>query len=129
MKTKGKECIRVKFPELHNLIVLFFIFHDQDEYISYRQSFHESRNDNGMSSAATMMRVGKGGWSREISVAINKSGIGNDRLMSTVAHESIHVVQFINEVCGFNDDEFDAYTLGYIISTVTQLPSLKKAHF
>lgn len=121
-----REQAKIVIPHLHNLNAFVVFFHDEKDYVMYREKVRGEMLD-GYPSAVCCARRSNDGWKVYVEILINLKGINKGRLFPTLAHEAIHMVQFINEFYDVSGDENDAYLLGHIIHTcINKLPSLKK---
>lgn len=91
---------------------MVYLYEDRNKYVKRREGWGDYSES--YSTAAT--HKGNNGNNLEIVIMLPDQYKGQCALI--LAHECLHVVQFINEAIGSQNDEWDAYTLAYLMGTV-----------
>ena len=113
--------IPIPFPQFPWLNVKIILFEDKSQYIYHWEQKWGDIRDHYPTAVTHEFNNGK-----TIEVIMHLPSQEKHGCASTLIHECLHVVQFIDKAIGSQDDEWDAYTQGYLVDTVfKRAPSMR----
>jgi hypothetical protein len=105
--------IAIPFPHLPWLSVKVFLFEDKKQYL-----YHWERKWCDMRPHYPTAVTHEFNYGKSMEVLMHLPSQERGQCALSLAHECVHVVQFIDKIIGSQDDEWDAYNLAYLMETV-----------